>query len=107
MNAGDVDVVARTVAFVIMTVAAEMKKVQFVDQTELFEKFERSVNGYAGDIGVDLLRDIEDFARVHVTRGRFHDLHHDTTLLGKSNAARSQFTLKMARRFADVDAFAC
>ena len=104
-NAGDVDVVARTVGFVEMAVAAKVKQIEFVNQAEMLEKFEGAIDGDAVDIGVDLLRDIEDFSCVHVARGGFHHLDHDAALPGQANAARFQFTLEMARGLAGIDSF--
>ena len=73
-DAGDVDVVARAVAFVIMAVPAKMQQVELVDQAEMFEQFEGAIDGDAGDVGIDFLGEIEDFAGVQVLRRAFHDL---------------------------------
>lgn len=72
----------------------------------MLEKFERAVDGDAVDIGINLLRDVENLSSIHVASGRLHHLDHNETLPSQANAARFQFTLEMARGFIDVDAFA-
>lgn len=69
-----VDMVARTVAFVEMAVAAQVKKVQLVDQALALQQIERAIHGDASDPGIHFLGAFEDFARVQVATGRLHHL---------------------------------
>ncbi len=105
-HACDVNVIARAVAFVIMAMAAQMEKIEFVDKTVIFEKVHRAIDRDPRDIRIDLLRAFENFFRVHVARGalKHFDEHH--ALAGEANAARLDLTREMAGRLVLVDAFA-
>ena len=107
LNAGDVNVIARAVAFVVMTMPSKMEKVQLVDQSVVFEQFERAIDGYTGNFGVDRLSLLQDFGRVHMADRRFNYLNHDAALTRETNAPGAKLALKLARRFMNVDAFAC
>jgi hypothetical protein len=105
-HAGYVDVIARAVAFVEMAVPAEVEQVELVDQTVVLEEFERAIDGDAGDIGIDLLREREYFAGVQVLRGALHHLQDHTALARQTNAARAELPLQAAGRLVNVDTFA-
>src|SRR5277367_4195067 len=47
-DAGDMDMVARAVAFVEVAIAAEMQEIEFVDEALTLEKIQRAIDGYAG-----------------------------------------------------------
>ena len=87
-DAGYVNVVAGTVAFVVVAVAAQVQQIQLVDQSETFQQLERPVDRYLGDVGIDFLGALEDFVGVHVLGGGFHDLEHDAALAREADAAR-------------------
>jgi hypothetical protein len=103
--AGDMDVVAWAMAFVEMAVAAEMQQIEFVDQTELLEQFERTINGDPRDFGVKFLRTFENFSRIKVPGSTFDYLKQDTALARQTNATSTKFALEATRRFVNVDAF--
>ena len=105
-NAGDMDVVAGTMAFVEMAMSAEMQQIEFVDQTELLEQFEGAINSDPRDFRVDLLRPFENFSCIEVARSTFDYLKQDTALARQTNATGTEFALKTAWRFVNVDAFA-
>ena len=100
------DVIARAVGFVVMAVAAKMKKIELVDEALFFEEVDGAVDGDEMDFGADFLGAIEDLVDVEVLFGSVHDLENHATLAGKANAALPQGVLEMAGRFGDVDAFA-
>lgn len=106
MNAGHVNVIARAVAFVVMTMPPKMKKVQLVDQPVVLEQFQRAVDGHARYFGIDLLSLLQNFGRVHMANRRFNYLNHDAALTRETNVPGAQLALKLAGRFLNVDAFA-
>lgn len=105
-HAGDVDVVARAVAFVIVSMAAKMEKVQFVDEAVIFEQVHGAIDRDARDIGIDFLRAFENFFGVHVAWCAFEHFDEDHALPREANAAFSDLAREMAGRFVLVDAFA-
>ena len=105
-EAGDMDVVAGTVGFVIVTIAAEMEKIELVDETFLFEEVDGAVDGDEMNFGTDFLGALEDLVDVEVGFGGVHNLQDDAALAGKADAALAKGFLEMARGFGGVDAFA-
>jgi hypothetical protein len=105
-DAGDMNVVARAMGFVIVTVAAEVQEVEFVDETFFFEEVDGAIDGDEVDFGIDLLGAIEDLIDIEVLLGRVHDLENHAALAGETNAALAKRLLKMARGGGSIDAFA-
>jgi hypothetical protein len=105
-DAGDMNVVARTMGFVVVTITAKVEEVQFVDETFLFEQVDGAVDRDEVNFGIDFLRAIEDLVDVEVLLGGIHDLENDAALAGETNAALAKRLLQMARRGGGVDAFA-
>jgi hypothetical protein len=104
-HAGHVDVVARAVAFVEMSIAAEVEKVELVNQAVAFQKIECAIHGDACDSGIHFLGTLENFARVQVAARGLHNLQQNASLARKADAARAKFALKTAGCFV-IDAFA-
>lgn len=100
-----VDMVAWAMAFVEMAVAAQVKKVEFVNQALAFQQVERAIHGDASDPGIHFLGAFEDFARVQMATRGFHHLQQDTALAREANAAGAELTLQPTRSFV-VDALA-
>ncbi len=73
-EAGDVNVVARAVAFVEVLVAAQVKQVQFIDQTAALEQIHRAIYRYAMHTRIDFLSAFEDGSYVEVGFGVVHHL---------------------------------
>ena len=48
-DAGDVDVVARAMAFVEMAVAAEVQEIELVNEAMTLQEIQRAIDGYARD----------------------------------------------------------
>jgi len=79
-QAGDVNVVARTVCFVIMLIAAEMQEIEFVDQAMALQEIEGAIDGDAMDVRIDALGALEDFVGGEVALGAVHHLEKDAAL---------------------------
>jgi hypothetical protein len=107
LNAGYVNMIARAVAFVVMTMPSEMEKVQLVDQPVVFEQFQGAIDGYTRNFGVDLLSLLQDFGGVHMANSRFNYLNDDAALTREANVPGAKLALKLACGFVNVDAFAC
>jgi len=101
-----VDVVARAVGFVVVAVAAEVEKVELVDEAFFFEEVDGAVDGDEVDGGVHFLGASEDLVDVKVLLGGVHDFEDDTALASKANSLFAESFLKVAGGFGGVDAFA-
>ena len=104
-EACDVDVVAGAVGFVVVTVAAEVEEVEFVDETFALEEVDGAVDRDKMNFGTDFLGAVEDLVNVEMLLGGIHDLEDDAALAGETDAALSQSLLEMAGGFGGVDAF--
>jgi hypothetical protein len=96
--------VARAVALVKVTVATQVKKVEFVDQSLSLQQIEGSVDGDAGDSRVNFLSAFEDFVGVEMPPGGFHNLQEHFALPREAYSARGQLVLKPSGGFV-IDAF--
>ena len=104
-EAGDMDVVAGAVGFVVVAVAAEMEKIKLVDEAFFFEEVDGAVDGDEVDGGVDFLRAFQDLVDVEVLFGVVHDFEDDAALAGEANSLFTQGFLKMAGGIGGIDAF--
>lgn len=98
-HAGDVDMIARAVALVKVTVAPQVKKIQLVNQSLALQQIEGSIDGDAGDSRVNFLGAFEDFVRVEMPPGGFHHLEQHAPLAREPDSARTEFMLQPAGRF--------
>jgi hypothetical protein len=105
-EAGNVDMVAGTVGFVVVAVAAEMEKIEFVDETFFFEEIDGAIDGDKVDGGVHFLGASEDLVNVEVLLGGVHDFEDDAALAGEANSLFAESFLETASGFGGVDAFA-
>jgi hypothetical protein len=103
---GDMNVIAGAVGFVIMAVAAEMEKVELVDEALTFEQINGAVDGDEVDFGIDFLCAFEDLVDVEMLLGRIHDLENDAALARDANAALAERGLEMAGGLGGINAFA-
>jgi hypothetical protein len=101
-----VDVVARTVAFVKVAIAAQVEQIELVDQPVAFQQVDGAIDGDAGDAWVQLLRPFEDFSGVQVPPRGFHHLEQHAALARQPDAAGFELLLEVTGRFMGVDAFA-
>jgi hypothetical protein len=104
-DAGHVNVVAGSVAFVEMAIAAEMQQVELVYEAVAFEQIKSAIDGDSGYARVELLGALENFVGVQVATGGVHYLQEDAALASEADAAGAEFTFEMAREFV-IDAFA-
>ena len=86
-DAGDMDMVARAVAFVEVAIAAEMQEIEFVDEALTLQEIQRAIDGYAGYAWIEFLGALENFVGVEVAAGGVHDLEQDAALTREANAA--------------------
>ena len=91
-NTGDMNVIARPVAFVIVAMAAQMEKIEFIDEAMIFEQVHRAIDRHARDIRIDLLGALEDLFGVHVPRRAFEHFNEHHALTREANAARLDLT---------------
>jgi hypothetical protein len=105
-EAGDVNVVAGAMGFVVVAVAAEMEKVELVDEAFFFEEIDGAVNGDEVDGRVLFLCALENLIDIEVLLGGVHDFEDDAALTGEADSLFAQSFLKMAGGFGGVDAFA-
>jgi hypothetical protein len=105
-EAGNVDVVARAVSFVIVAVAAEVEEIEFVDEAFFFEEIDGAVDGDEVNGGVHFLGAFEDLIDVEVLLGGVHHFEDDAALAGEANSLFTEGFLEAASGFGGVDAFA-
>jgi hypothetical protein len=105
-QAGDVDVVSGAVGFVVVAVAAEVQKVELVDEALTFEQVYRAVDGDQVDFGIDSLGALEDLIDVEMLLGGVHDLKDNAALTGEADLALAESVLEVPGGFGGVDAFA-
>lgn len=105
-NAGHMDVIARTVTLVIVAMAAQMQKIEFVDEAVTLEQVHRAIDRHTRDIGIDPLRAFEDLFGVHVARRAFEHFNEHHSLTREANSAGLDLPREMAGRFMLVDTFA-
>ncbi len=105
-QAGDVDVIARAVAFVEVLVAAQVEQVELVDQAVALQQIEGAVDGDAMDARVEFLRAIENGAGIEMALGVVHDLEENFSLAREADAALGEGFLQAAGALVGVDAFA-
>jgi len=94
--------VAGAVGFVVVTIAAEMEEIEFVDQALALEKIDGAVNGDKVNGGIDFLGAFKDLIDVEVLFGVVHDAENDAALAGEPDSLFAQSFLEMARGFGGV-----
>ena len=102
----NVDVIARAVGFVVVAIAAEMKKVEFVNKALALEQINGAVDGDEVDVGIDFLRTVENLVDIEVLLGGVHDPETDAALASEAYATVTKGVLEMTLRGSGVDAFA-
>ena len=105
-KAGDMNVVARAVGFVVVAIATKVQEIKLVNEAFFLQQVDRAVDGDEVNFRADFLSAIEDLINVEVLLGRVHDLENDTALASETNTALAQGVLKMAGGFGSVNAFA-
>jgi hypothetical protein len=103
-EAGDMNVIAGAVGFVVVAVAAEVEKIELVDEALALEEVDGAVDGDEVDVGIDFLGAVEDLVDVEMLLGSVHDLEDDAALAGEADATVAKGVLEMALGSGGVDA---
>jgi hypothetical protein len=102
-QAGDMDMIARAVAFVKMLLTVDVKKVELVNQAHFFKHVEGAIDGDAVNLRVDALRPLEDCAGIEMALGAVHHLKQDAALAREAHSALGESGLQSAGRVVSVD----
>jgi hypothetical protein len=105
-KAGHVNVVARTVALVIVPVAPQMQQVQFVYKSLFFKEIDRAVDGHEMDARIDFPRPLQNLIHVQMLLGGIHDLEDDAPLPGQPNPALADGLLQFSSGLCGIEALA-
>ncbi len=100
------DVVAETMAFVVVLIAMDVEQVELVNQAVALEHVERAIDGDAVNARIDLLRQLENRPGVQVPLGIIHHLKQDAALAREAYAALGEGGLQAAGPGVSVQAFA-
>jgi hypothetical protein len=98
------DVIPWPVRFVVVPVAAQMQQIQFVNQTLLFKKINRAVNGNEVYASIDFLCPREDLIHVQMLFGIIHHLQDNAALTGHADATGSHRLLKFTSCLGSIEA---
>ncbi len=96
-QAGDVNVVAGAMAFVVVAVTMNVEQIELIEQAVALEHFERAVDGDAMNPRIDFLGAFEDGVGGQVLFGLVHDLEQYAPLPRESHAAAAQAPSATAR----------
>lgn len=99
------DVIAWSVAFVVVAIAAQVQQVQLVNQALAFQQVERAIDRYLRNFGIDFLSAVEDFVRIEMAARGLHHLQDHAALAGEADAARTE-GLGQVTRHLTIDALA-
>jgi hypothetical protein len=105
-QAGDVNVIAQAVTFVIVLIAADVEEVKLVNQADALEHIDRAIDGDAVDVRVNFLRAFENCACIQMLVGAIHYLHENTALASQANFLGRERGLQAAGTLVSVDTFA-
>ena len=104
-QAGDVNVIARAVSFIVMTISTKVEEIKLVNQALTLEQVNGPIDGDEMDLGIDFLRPLKDLVDIEVLLGGIHDFEDDSTLAGKANAPLAKGVLEMGGGLGSIDAF--
>lgn len=99
------NVVARAMAFIEVTITAKVEKVELVNQAVALQEINGAVDGDASDARVKALGALKNLGGVEVAPRCFHHLKQNAALAGEPDATGGQFLLQASRRLM-IDAFA-
>jgi hypothetical protein len=98
--------VPRTVGFVIVTIAAEMEKVEFVDQPLFLEEIDGAIDGDEMDVFINFLGAAENLIDVEMLFGVVHDLKNHAALTRETDAALAESGLEVSGGVGWINALA-
>ena len=99
-------VIARAVTLVEMAVASKVEQVKLIDEAVAFQQIDGAVHSDASNVGIQLLRALEDFVRIEMAACCLHHVKQNAPLPSEPDALRTQLALETPRRLMNVDAFA-
>src|SRR3990170_1346555 len=105
-QASHVDVVAQAVAFVVVAMPVDVQQVELVEQAQALEHFQGAIDGDAVDVGVNLLRALQDGISAEMLFRLVHDFQQDPALARQAHSAPFQRQAQTARAGMSVDALA-
>jgi hypothetical protein len=98
------NVVARSVRFVVVAVAAKMEQIQLVDEPLFFQQIDGAIDGDQVYAGINSLCSLKNLINVQMLLGGIHHLQDDAALAGHSNAARGYRLLKFSSGLSGIEA---
>jgi hypothetical protein len=98
-----VDVVSRTMRFVIVPIAAQVQQVQLVNQAVFFEQINGAVDGNQVHALIDLLRAFQNLIDIQVLLGVIHNLQYHAPLPRQPDALGAQPLLQTAGSFRGIE----
>jgi hypothetical protein len=104
-KARDVNVVSRAMRFVIVAITAQVKKIEFVNETLALQEIDGAVDSDEMNFGIDFLGALKDLVHVKMLLGGIHYLEDNPPLPGKPNTALAESVLKMTRGLGGINAF--
>jgi hypothetical protein len=93
-------------ALIKMPVPAQMQQVQLINQPMPLQQIDRPIHRYPRNIRIDLLRLLQNLARIQMSFRILNYLQQHTSLPRQTDPLRGQLPLQYSRRFR-IDPFAC
>ena len=103
-HARHVNVVARPMALIIVSMSAQVQQIELIDQSMALQQIHGPIHGHAGNIRIDLLRALQNFLGVHVSWRAFEHLDEHHPLTCQPDAARPDLLCQMPGRLVLIDA---
>lgn len=98
-QARDVDVIFPQFPLIVMTLAVEVHKVEFVNEAVALEQAQGAIDRAAVDARIEALRFSQNLAGVQMLVSGFDDAQDRTPLLGHANAALREVRLQTSGNF--------
>src|SRR5215472_1427723 len=100
----DMDMIAGAMGFVVVAIAPQVQKVEFIDEAFFLEQVDSAVDGDEMNVGIDFLGAGEDLVDIEVLLGVVHDFENHAALARQANSLLAQCLLEVAGGFRGVDA---
>lgn len=97
------NVVTRSMTFVVVSIAAQMEQVEFVNETVFFQQVYGAVNRDEVDARIDFLRAFENLVHVEMLLGLVHHLQNDAPLPRQPDAQPPNGLLQPTSGFRGVE----
>jgi hypothetical protein len=93
---GDMNVISRPMAFIIVLITAKMKEVELVNQAVALEEVDGAIHRDPMNAGIDLVGAVENSAGIEVLFGIIHYLNDGATLARQADTPIFKGSLKPA-----------